>query len=331
MFFLILTYILLIFILLFFFAKISYKLDLVDLPNKRKIHNKATAFTGGIAISIAFILSIILFEMSDNKLNLIIIMALFIAVIGFIDDKVELTVIYKLILQIIPTLYLIIWQNLTLYNLGDYGSFKLDLGIFAIPFTIICVLFLTNAFNYFDGLDGTLSFASVSVFAILYFLVPDKNFQLFLILIFIPVSIFLLFNFSLYNLPKMFLGDSGSLVLGFTISFLLIYLAYKNLLHPILLAWSIVIFVYEFLSINLIRLKSEQNPFKAGRDHLHHLLFKKTDSVFFTNFLITFINIILFLIGYASFKLTSPFTSFILFITLFVIFFIFRSKHSTKT
>ena len=56
------------------------------------------------------------------------------------------------------------------------------------------------------------------------------------------------------------------------------YLSKQKLIHPILLAWSVVIFVYEFLSINLIRLMNNQNPFKAGQDHLHHLIFKKTNS-----------------------------------------------------
>ena len=124
----------------------------------------------------------------------------------------------------------------------------------------------------------------------------------------------------------MFLGDSGSLLLGFIISFILIYLANQNLIHPILLAWSIVIFVYEFLTINLIRLKNKQNPLKAGRDHLHHLLFKKTKSVFLTNFSITTTNIILFIMGYLSFSIISPLASLILFISLFFIFLILRNS-----
>lgn len=331
MYFSIITYVFLTFFLLFLCAKISYKYQFVDLPNKRKIHYKATAFTGGVGISLAYISSILIFQIDVIHLNLILIMGLLIALIGFVDDKIELNVISKLSLQLFPTLYLIIWQNLGLYHIGNYNFFSLDLGGFVIPFTLICVLFLTNAFNYFDGLDGTLSFSSISVFMILNFLILDKNFQLFLMFIFIPIGVFLLFNFSLFNLPKMFLGDSGSLLIGFTISFTLIYIANYNLAHPILLAWSIVIFVYEFLSINLIRLKNKQNPFKAGRDHLHHLIFKKTNSVFLTNFLIASINIFLFFVGYATFQLTSPFSALILFMALFVIFFIFRSRYLVKT
>ena len=192
----------------------------------------------------------------------------------------------------------------------------------------MCVLLLINAFNYFDGIDGTLGFTSISVLIILYFLIPNQNFQLFLILILIPLVIFLCFNFSLFKLPKLFLGDSGSLLIGFVIAFALIYLANQNLTHPILLAWSVVIFVYEFLSIHLIRLKNKKDPLKAGQDHLHHLLFNNTKSIFLTNFFISIMNIILFIIGYLSFLLISPLISLILFITFFIIFLILRNNYS---
>ena len=118
------------FTLLFICAKISYKLTLVDLPNKRKIHSKATAFTGGIAIAIAYIFSIFLFEISINNLNLILSMAFLICIVGLIDDKFDLTVGSKLSLQIIPIFYLIIFQGLALIDLGDYYYFELNLLTF---------------------------------------------------------------------------------------------------------------------------------------------------------------------------------------------------------
>ena len=316
------------FILLFICARISYKLDLVDNPNSRKIHSNATAFTGGIAISATYVFSIFLFDISINILNLILSMAFLICIVGLIDDKFELSVGSKLSLQIIPIFYLIIFQNLTLDNLGDYNYFKLELGTFAIPFTMLCVLFLINAFNYFDGMDGTLSLASVTTLSFLYFLVNNNDFDLFLLLILIPISVFLFFNFSILKLPKMFLGDSGSLLLGFIISFILIYLAKENLIHPILLAWSISIFVYEFLSVNLIRLKNNRNPFKAGQDHLHHLIFRHINSILITNFLIVILHITLFLIGYISFILMNALISIILFIFVFIVFFTLRNIYS---
>ncbi len=323
-----LSYSILSFIILYLSAIVSYKLQLVDLPDKRKLHVSATVFTGGAAISVTYILSILLFEIYNNSLNLIISMSFLMSMIGLIDDKFRLNVGGKLSLQVIPIFYLIIFQNLALSHLGDYDYFIFHIGAFSIPFTLICALFLINAFNYFDGTDGTLCITSCSVLAILYFLIPDQEFQLFLIIIIVPILIFLSFNFSFFKLPKMFLGDSGSLLLGFIISFTLIYLANKSLVHPILLAWSIAIFVYEFLSINLIRLKNNKNPFVAGRDHLHHVLFEITKSIFATNFFIFIINISLFIIGYLSFSLINPLASLLSFLVLFIIFFTIRNKYS---
>tara|TARA_B110000503_G_scaffold114502_1_gene172128 strand:- start:437 stop:1441 length:1005 start_codon:yes stop_codon:yes gene_type:complete len=327
----ILIYSTLTFFILLVCAKISYKLNLIDLPNKRKIHLEPTAYTGGIAIIISLLFALQEVDVFDKTLSLILSISFLISIVGLIDDKFYLNTGGKLSLQIIPIFYLIIFENLVLNNIGAYNHFILELGSFAVPFTLLCVLFLTNAFNYFDGMNGTLSFTTISVLAILYFLVPDQNFQLFLIMILIPISIFLCFNFSLLKLPKLFLGDSGSLLLGFLISFILIYLANQKFIHPILLSWSIAIFVYEFLSINIIRLKNKQNPFKAGTDHLHHRLFEKNKSIFLTNFLISSLNIFLFTIGYLSFSFINEIVSLILFIIFFMIFLILRNNTFRKS
>ena len=326
----ILIYSTLTFFILFICAKISYRLNLIDLPNKRKIHLEPTAYTGGIAIIISLLFALQGVDVFDKSLSLILSISFLISVVGLIDDKFYLNTGGKLSLQVIPIFYLIVFEGLALNNIGAYNHFIVEMGSFKVPFTLLCVLFLTNAFNYFDGMNGTLSFTTISVLAILYFLVPDQNFQLFLIMIFIPISIFLCFNFSLLNLPKLFLGDSGSLLLGFLISFILIYLANQKFIHPILLAWSISIFVYEFLSINIIRLKNKQNPFKAGTDHLHHRLFKKNKSIFLTNFLISSLNVFLFTIGYLSFSFINELVSLILFVAFFMIFLILRNITFTK-
>jgi len=316
------------FLILFLISKISYNLNLVDEPNKRKIHLTPTAYTGGIGLCLIYLMGVFLFDFSSEKLNLILSIAFLIGIVGFVDDKYNLNVGSKLSLQVIPIIYLIIIENLSLNHMGNYNYFKLELNSFSIPFTLLAILFLINSFNYFDGLDGVLSFLTISTLGILFFLTPNENIKLFLIIILIPILIFLCFNFSIFKLPKLFLGDSGSLLLGFIIAFTLIYLSIQKIIHPILLAFSISIFVYEFLSVNLIRLKNKKNIFSAGQDHLHHLLFKNTKSIFKTNLFISLANIICFIIGYISFLLISPLASLILFIILFIIFFILRNMYS---
>ena len=322
----IIVYSLVSFLILFSVSAISYKLNLLDIPNKRKMHLKPTAYTGGLALCFIYIFAIFLFNFPSQKLNLILSIAFLIGVVGFIDDKYSLNVGGKLSLQIIPIIYLILLENFNLNQIGDYDYFKLELNSFSVPFTLLSVMFLINSFNYFDGLDGTLSFVTISVLGILLFLIPNEKTQLFLITILLPILIFLCFNFSIFKLPKLFFGDSGSLLLGFIISFTVIYLANQKIVHPILLAFSISIFVYEFLSINLIRIINKKKIFSAGVDHLHHILLKKNKSLFLTNFLISIMNIIFFIFGYLSFKFINPLTSLILFLVLFIIFFILRKK-----
>tara|TARA_Y100000389_G_C17452938_1_gene516079 strand:- start:259 stop:1248 length:990 start_codon:yes stop_codon:yes gene_type:complete len=319
-------YSLLTFIILFLVARISYKINLLDIPNKRKIHLKPTAFTGGIGISISYLIAIMLFEFGSNNLTLVVSIGFLISIVGIIDDKYHLNIGGKLSLQIIPIFYLIVIENISLIYLGDYNFFRIDLNSFSVPFTLLSVLLLINACNYFDGLDGSLSSVIISVFLILYFLTLDSDIKLFLTIITLPILIFLCFNFKLFFLPKLFLGDSGSLFLGFVISFLLIFYANQKLVHPILLAWSVSLIVYEFLYINLERIQKKINLFTPGMDHLHHRLFNKTNSVQLTNFLLFFLNIFLFIIGYLNYEILGPLSSLIMFIITFIIFFILRKN-----
>ena len=317
----------------FFFilaSKISYKLELIDIPSARKIHIKPTAYTGGIILSFIYLTSIIIFKDYVEGVDIILSAAFLIAIVGLIDDRYHLNIGGKLSLQIIPVIYLILIENFKINSLGNYNYFILNLNSFSISFTIISIVFLINSFNYFDGLDGTLGFTTLTILGILYFLVPNGNIQIFFIIIFIPLLIFLFFNFSIFKLPKLFLGDSGSLFFGFIIGFILVYLENKKIVHPILLAWSIAIFAFEFIAINLLRLKNNKHIFVAGLDHLHHLIFKNNNSIFLTNLYICMLNVIFFIIGYLSFHLISPLASLIFFIISFVIFLYLRNIYFLK-
>ena len=317
-------YLLTIFFVFYIGSIFSYKLRLVDIPEKRKIHIKPTAFTGGLLICLIYLFSLLLFQTFSLQLNLIISTSLMIAIVGFIDDKYRLNTGGKLSLQVLPVFYLIYIENIALNDIGEYGFFTLELYSFSKMFTLLCVLLLINSFNYFDGIDGSLGFSTLSVLFILYFIVPDEKIKQFIIVIILPIVVFLFFNFSFLKLPKLFLGDSGSLLLGFILSFLLIILTNNIKIHPILLAWSVSIFVFEFLSTNMDRLLRKKNIFKAGLDHLHYKLLRSIKSFFLTDIIIFILNISLFIIGYISFYYVSPFFSLVTFILLFIIFFYFR-------
>ena len=113
------------------------------------MHLKPTAFTGGIALCLIYILSIYLFDFTDQKLNLIFSAAFLISFVGFIDDKYSLNVGGKLSLQIIPIIYLILFEKFNLIQIGDYDYFKLELNSLSVPFTLLSVMFLINSFQLF--------------------------------------------------------------------------------------------------------------------------------------------------------------------------------------
>jgi UDP-GlcNAc:undecaprenyl-phosphate GlcNAc-1-phosphate transferase len=318
------------FFLIFLAAKASYRLNLVDIPNSRKIHTKPTPYIGGIVIAFVYIISLKLFPKTDNNLDLLISVSFFMSIIGLIDDKYILNTGEKLSLQIIPIFYLIFIENNYISHLGDYGYFKIELYTLSKLFTLLCVFLLVNSFNYFDGIDGSLASLLISILCILLFFLNSTKIHLFIIIILLPIFIFTIFNFSLFRLPKVFLGDSGSLLFGFLVSFLLIFLANKEIMHPILIAWLVSIFVYEFLSITLVRLINKKNIFHPGKDHLHHILFYLTKSNLKTNLLLVSINTALFLIGLCSFYLINSFTSLVLFVIISIIFFIIRKKLFNK-
>lgn len=329
-----LVYSLITFCLFFLCTKISYSLNLVDYPNKRKKHSRPTAFTGGVIIALTYLTAVYYFVLSSTSLNLIITIGFLIALVGLIDDKYNLNPGGKLSLQIFPIIYLIFINQLFLTDLGNYDFFVLNLGTFSVPFTLLCVLLLLNSFNYSDGIDGNLAILTLSTLIIIFFLIKTKEnivdadeAILFLKILAIPILIFIIFNFSFIGLPKLFLGDSGSLYLGFVISFLLIYLAKKNILHPLLLAWSIALIVYEFIAINLIRLKKKIALFSPGNDHLHHIINSKIKSPLLTSLLISFINIFFFILGYFTFILLQPVYSLIFFVFCFFIYYVLRSYY----
>jgi UDP-GlcNAc:undecaprenyl-phosphate GlcNAc-1-phosphate transferase len=313
-------------VILWLGAMASYRYELIDRPGKRKIHSKPTAYTGGILLIFIFFFALQFLDNLNYNLNLIISSSIIISLIGFIDDRFKLNAGSKLSLQIITVFYLIFIKNINLSNLGDYEYFTLELYSFSETFTLLSVLFLINSFNYFDGIDGSLSFGILSVILCLYIIVTDEKINQLMIILILPLIIFLFFNFSIMKLPKLFLGDSGSLMLGYILSFLIIYCAKYNLAHPILLAWTISLFVYEFLATNLDRLVKKRSPFKAGLDHFHYKLLKKVHYIFVVDVLIFILNFLFFLIGYIFFYYINPMSSLILFILFFFIFFYLRKK-----
>tara|TARA_B100000575_G_C23098170_1_gene633476 strand:- start:23 stop:1009 length:987 start_codon:yes stop_codon:yes gene_type:complete len=302
---------------------ISEKFDLFDYPDKKKIHFVKTPNIGGLAIILLLISSFIIYDYSFELLT-IFTLSIVVIVIGFIDDLINFKAITKLLLIAIPVT-IFVYSISGVQNLGSFLAYDLNLGNFSFIFAFMCMLLLINAANYMDGIDGLISLLAIISFFGIMLLIPKSDWNS-LIPILCFLTIFLLFNLGI--LPKQFLGDSGSLGIGFLLSSLSIY--YTQVLeyiNPTVIIWFLAFYVFEFLTINIIRLKNKQNVFKKDLNFIFNILEKKVgklNTLFLCCILKTFFLFNGFIFNY--FKLYD--FSILIFIIYFFIYLTIRIKYS---
>ena len=252
----------------------------------------------------------------------IILAGLFVTIIGFIDDRVDLKPIIKIILMLFPTTYLIL-NGFELNELGTYEYLgKIELGKFSFLFTILAVLLLINSINYLDGVDGLLIGYTIVALLYLYFLnSKDNNISIFLVFIII-LLVSLIFNFlNVKTGFKSLLGDAGSLFIGFFISFSLIFLFKYQGIHPAFLIWACWIPIYDFLHVTLDRFKNKINVSTPDKSHFHHYVLNYFSNNHLKTFLfINLLNIIVIIFGYLICLFIGYLYSLLTFIILFFIF-----------
>lgn len=320
---------------LFFTYWISIHLKLLDYPNRnRKLHLQPTPYTGGIAI---LIINILLIKITnyDIQIKNLIILSSAIVLLGFLDDKYNLQVPIRVFFQV-ACIFLIIKQGFLITNLGKiFFAQEISLGAFSVIFTIICVAIIMNGFNYLDGIDGlaaSLFLNSLMLTGI--FLYLQQNFlhdiKEILIFISIPVITFFLFNIKFLRLPKLFLGDNGSLLIGTVLSFLLIYISQtKKLIEPGLIIWIVGLIFFDFFATNISRINKKKTAFTPGTDHLH-FFFKKKIGLYKTLLLFNFLNIILAFYGYVIWYSFGNLFSLMNFIIFAIIYLILLNKINFK-
>ena len=321
--FLTFLYILILLITIF----ISKKFDFVDCPNKRKVHLNKTLNTSGLALYIFLFFIVSNYEFA-YELEEVILLGLLIVACGFLDDQIKLTPGIKLVLLIIPTSYLILKG----YSLNDLGQYEIlgniNLGKFSFLFTLLACGLLINSYNYIDGIDGLLlGVFSIGIFYFI-FLLQNQNIINLLTILLIPVLINLAFNFlPKKNTFKIFMGDSGSLFLGYFMSFLMIILYKFEKIHPAYLIWACWLPVFDFLFVTFYRIKNKKNFYLPDNIHVHHVILNFLNkSHLKTSILIYLINIIIIISGYLVTKNFGKIHSIIYFAFLFFIFLFARNS-----
>jgi len=313
--------------IIFFSYILSKKLKLEDIPNhSRKIHKSSIPYTGGVAIIIYF-LFLVKLNIFEIHLENILIYSFLIFITGLVDDKTQIKPLTKLLLIILP-ISILVYLGLFIDNLGMYEKIgTINLGKFKYIFCILCVLLLINAVNYIDGIDGLALSQTIISLIYLSTLTNDSGTIFFIYCIIIPLSINLLFNFNFFNKIKFFLGNSGSLIIGFVLSFLVIFLSKFEEIHPSYLIWSLYFYVYEFLSVNIVRILNRKSLFGAGKDHIHHALYYLFNrSHYKTTIILSILSTIVIYISYIINIYSNNISSLILFILMFFLYFLVRKK-----
>lgn len=311
--------------------KIGLKFKIIDVPDKRKVHKGIMPRSGGIAVFLTFFISYILLEYLYDPFTNPIFAHFFVCCamifgLGLMDDKFNLPAKTKFAVQTLIAIYFAInVYSVKVIHLPFLDN-PLHLGLFAIPFTVLWIVGITNAFNLIDGLDGLASgvagISSLTFFVVSLFLGNPSAAFLSLILS------GALFGFLFFNShpAKVFLGDSGSLFIGFFMAAISVWelkqIAVISFITPILIF---------FIPISdtlyaIVRRKIKKEPiFQPDKFHLHHRLLSLGFSHRTTVWIIYLFCIFFALGAFASVKLAVEFSLFLL--VFYLVFFqLFASK-----
>ncbi|MDW4159176.1 MraY family glycosyltransferase [Staphylococcus saprophyticus] len=250
--------------------KVSHKLGIVDQPNFRKVHTKPISVLGGTVILLSFLVGIWLGHPIETEVKPLVIGSVLIYLVGLIDDIYDLKPIMKLLGQVIAAL-VVVYYGVTIDFISLPIGPMIHFGIFGIPITVIWIVAITNAINLIDGLDGLASGVSmIALMTIGFIAILQAN--IFIIMI-CSVLIGALLGFLFFNFhpAKIFLGDSGALLVGFIVGFLSL-LGFKNITF-VSLFFPIVILAVPFIDTlfaMIRRVKKGQHIMQADKSHLHH-------------------------------------------------------------
>jgi len=259
---------------------LAHRVGLIDKPNARKKHLTDTPLVGGLAIYIAIIISFLTLGYKFSDFASFFIPSMLIVAVCLWDDLRDLTYTIRLTTQIIAVLLMCLLGNM-IENIGVLtidGSY-LYLGMLAAPFTIFFSVGLINSFNMCDGIDGLLG--ALALIALTGFSVVSMNAGRteelqFILLLMSAIIAFLVFNFRTPWRKRglVFLGDVGSMFIGFALLWLSIRLTQgeNRALSPIAAMWFFAFPLFDSLGIIIRRIVRRRSPFSPDREHFHHVL-----------------------------------------------------------
>ncbi|KAB2890002.1 MAG: hypothetical protein F9K32_10330 [Desulfobulbaceae bacterium] len=308
-------------------ANIALRIGLVDEPNNRKVHKMPRPLVGGIGIVISATFSNLLFISIEGLRGFFLGLALLLLV-GFLDDYREINLKQKFLAQIAATALLIYFSKVCLRSFGDlFGLGDIDISgndLLVWSVTVFCVVGVINAINMMDGLDGLaggVSFLAFLAFAIHSALIGNKQLMLLNLSLAGAVLGFLKFNWSPSTL---FMGDAGSLCLGFSLSFMALALTQGSgdKISPVVPLLVLAVPITDTIVVMVRRVFRGGSPFKADQIHLHHILLRfgigRVETVKFILLLCILLCLLSFLGHVRGFSDRSLFLIYLVYVTLFL-------------
>ncbi|PNS11983.1 undecaprenyl-phosphate alpha-N-acetylglucosaminyl 1-phosphate transferase [Mixta theicola] len=267
--------------LLFISRKIAKKVGLVDKPNARKHHNGHIPLVGGVSVYLSLW---IIYLMQPNWLpdfNIYMVCATMLIVVGVLDDKLDLPVMPRMALQALVA-SIMMYNGLYLYSLGNIlFGYELVLGIAGYAVTLLAVVGAINAFNMVDGIDGLLGALSSVTFgalAVVFWMGNRDDMALWCLCLMVACLPYILLNLGIPwgRKFKVFMGDAGSTLIGFTVIWLLIIATQGDeaVMRPVTALWLIAVPLMDMLRVMTGRIRRGDSPFKPDREHLHHVLLR---------------------------------------------------------
>ncbi len=273
---------------------IANHIGALDYPGERKVHQKPMPLLGGLMMFFGFLFGYMFFAPENTQMLAILIASVVVIITGMIDDIKPLKAKQKLIGQIIAALIITFYGNILLNDITFFGM-TLEFGIFTYPITVIFIVALMNCINFIDGLDGlasgisTIFFLTIGILAFIFHNLGSLEITLAFVMLGASLG-FLVFNF---NPSKMFMGETGSMFLGFMISVICL-MGFKaatltSLVVPLLI---LAVPILDTFFAILRRIIHKKPIYEADKKHLHHQLLNKKFSQRKTVLIIYGVNIL---------------------------------------
>ncbi|QBQ55959.1 MraY family glycosyltransferase [Nitrosococcus wardiae] len=258
---------------------LAFRIGLVDRPGGRKNHRVETPLVGGAAMFCGFLFAVLSINDSLSHLRPFFAGSALLVIIGILDDFRELPVWVRFLSQVIAALLMTVGGGVVVENLGFlFDAQEVHLGAWAVPFTVFGVVGVINAFNMSDGMDGLSGMYALTTLLFLAWAAANGGMggdQRILLVLVSVVAGFLAFNYRFPGRHRAlaFMGDAGSMFLGYALVWFLVSLSQKPAapISPVTALWLVALPLLDTASITLRRILKGRSPFAPDREHFHHI------------------------------------------------------------